>query len=137
MDTHTTQLTDAEMELLHGRGFRNRAEVTRSTECACFYCRERFPPGNVREWADKGETAMCPRCGIDSVIGDGGTPEGRVSDDVVAQMRTRWFDTPATESLSEMALGELVEKVSAMSPEEVSAALARVDAALAAKAVPL
>jgi len=126
----TTPTPSAEMNHLHARGFRHRAEVARSTECACFYCRERFSPNEIREWVDKNETALCPRCGIDSVIGDGGKVEGRVTDETLAEMRVVYFDTPAPGSLKEMELMELTARVSAMSPEEVAEAEAKVRAAL-------
>jgi len=45
----------------------------RSELCGCFYCLAMFPPSQVSEWIDEvddiGTTAMCPKRGIDSVIG--------------------------------------------------------------------
>ena len=68
--------------------FQNRAEVERSDLCACFYCFARFPPADIRYWTDSndpdwgdlgpeepdfvrypGQTATCPFCEVDSVIG--------------------------------------------------------------------
>lgn len=52
----------------------------KSTVCGCFYCLEMFPPTSIVKWTDApdplevpeaaGQTALCPHCGIDSVIGD-------------------------------------------------------------------
>jgi hypothetical protein len=46
-------------------------ERERSELCGCFHCLAVFPPSLVSEWIDEvddvGTTAMCPRCGIDSV----------------------------------------------------------------------
>jgi hypothetical protein len=41
--------------------------------CGCFYCRRMFPPSTITEWVDEneegvGQTALCPYCGIDTVI---------------------------------------------------------------------
>ena len=40
--------------------------------CGCFYCERNFKPTEIEEWIDKniqtGETAICPKCGIDSVL---------------------------------------------------------------------
>ena len=55
----------------------HRAEVEASQSCGCFYCCEVYPPAEISEWIEdafrdgrRGETALCPRCGIDSVLGD-------------------------------------------------------------------
>jgi hypothetical protein len=49
-------------------------EIVESTFCGCFYCLSIFKPAEIVEWTDendaRGKTALCPRCGIDSVIGD-------------------------------------------------------------------
>ncbi len=52
----------------------HKNEVLESNQCGCFYCLKVFNPGEIVEWIDednpKGITALCPFCGIDSVIGD-------------------------------------------------------------------
>lgn len=47
----------------------HRAEIDRSTNCGCFSCFRTFVAVEIRSWIDKNQTALCPRCGIDSVIG--------------------------------------------------------------------
>jgi hypothetical protein len=51
----------------------NRELLRRSALCGCRLCRHVFPPEAVREWVDErdgiGRTAMCPKCGLDAVIG--------------------------------------------------------------------
>lgn len=56
----------------HKHSLSNRDALRKSVLCGCFYCLKRFPPTEIREWIhDKeGQTALCPFCGIDSVIGD-------------------------------------------------------------------
>jgi hypothetical protein len=46
----------------------HRDAVMSSDRCGCFYCLEVYPPTEVREWTDAGQTALCPKCGIDSVL---------------------------------------------------------------------
>ena len=51
----------------------HREDVLGSTVCGCFYCCAEFEPGEIHEWVDAdeqglGQTALCPRCGIDAVI---------------------------------------------------------------------
>ena len=45
-------------------------EINGSTSCGCFYCLEIFMPDEIWEWVPGEETAFCPRCWIDAVIGD-------------------------------------------------------------------
>lgn len=88
----------------HGHCARNRDEIARSETCGCFYCLEVFPPMDVRDWIDvngheegpprRGDrtpaTALCPRCGIDSVLG---SASGFPVDDpeFLRRMHERWF----------------------------------------------
>jgi hypothetical protein len=52
---------------------RHRDEILGSEVCGCFYCPAVFPPSKIKEWVDTkdgiGQTALCPKCDIDSVIG--------------------------------------------------------------------
>lgn len=49
----------------------HREAVARSGVCGCFSCSENFSRAEITEWCDEGDvTALCPRCGIDSVLGD-------------------------------------------------------------------
>ena len=60
----------------------NRAEIEASTVCGCCYCMQTFPPDEIIAWSgldvssfDDPEaltagTALCPRCGSESVVGD-------------------------------------------------------------------
>ena len=36
--------------------------------CGCYYCLAFFPPRAIEDWADTGSTAICPCCGVDSII---------------------------------------------------------------------
>ena len=77
----------------HAHSIRNREEVLASERCGCFYCCSRFAPAEIQEWVDerKGgeQTALCPKCGIDSVIGSAsGYPTSRV---FLERMKAYWF----------------------------------------------
>jgi len=52
----------------HQRCSMHRPALLAATECGCFYCLEIFQPAEIAEWTDNDLTALCPRCGIDSVI---------------------------------------------------------------------
>jgi hypothetical protein len=71
----------------------NRDEILSSERCGCFYCVEIFLPIEVKEWTDEkegvGQTALCPRCGIDAVIGsESGYP---TTTKFLKLMRSHWF----------------------------------------------
>ena len=73
----------------HKHSFNNREELTQSDNCGCFSCIEIFKSSEVKEWIDNGQTAHCPRCYIDAVIGDkSGYP---ITEDFLTKMYKRWF----------------------------------------------
>lgn len=57
------------LEAAHRHSSDHRLELERSTACGCFYCVKSFAAIDVTEWVDDGATALCPKCGIDSVVG--------------------------------------------------------------------
>jgi hypothetical protein len=69
---------------------RHRTELTASELCGCFYCLETFPPTAIVRWLSEGDgTALCPKCTIDSVIGDAsGFP---ITHEFLKRMNARWF----------------------------------------------
>ena len=56
----------------------HRVELDGSAQCGCFFCFRKFSPTEIRIWIDKNQTALCPGCGIDAVLG---TASGFVLDD--------------------------------------------------------
>jgi hypothetical protein len=77
----------------HRHSIRHRAEVLASEACGCFYCGCIFSPDRIERWIDEsegvGQTAMCPDCGIDSVIGsESGYP---ITAEFLGAMRSHWF----------------------------------------------
>lgn len=59
-----------ELENAHRHSFHNRVEIEKSLKCGCFSCGRLFDATEVEEYTNDGETALCPYCGVDSVIGD-------------------------------------------------------------------
>ena len=49
--------------------FKNRELISEATYCGCSFCKEVFTPDKIEKWVDGGETAVCPFCGMESVIG--------------------------------------------------------------------
>ena len=50
--------------------FKNKDSIEKSTTCSCYYCISSFKKEEIQQWTDQGQTAICPLCGIDSVLGD-------------------------------------------------------------------
>lgn len=61
-----------DVDSLHKACFKNKALLAQSQYCGCFYCLNSYKPSEIIEWVDGNLTAICPKCGIDSVIGDYG-----------------------------------------------------------------
>lgn len=110
--TNTTAILDMEpsnspalpdLTLAHGHCSRHRETVLSSSACGCFYCLGTFAPAAITEWIDRrnrsgvesaeGNTALCPECGIDAVIGDrSGLP---LTPMFLAALHDRWFSFAA------------------------------------------
>ena len=81
----------------HSHSSHHRADILASEQCGCFYCGAIFPPSRIDVWAHEppppdegeGQTAMCPECGIDSVLGDrSGFP---ITPEFLKRMNVYWF----------------------------------------------
>jgi hypothetical protein len=85
-------MTLSEHELLkaHKRSIYHRVEIENSQSARCFYCLDSFKPSEILDWTDDKRTAICPRCGIDSVIGDASGVQ--MNDEFFRQMHWYWFE---------------------------------------------
>jgi hypothetical protein len=50
----------------------HRESLLASEVASCYYCFTKFHPSEVSEWCDGTQTAICPYCGIDAVVGFNG-----------------------------------------------------------------
>lgn len=74
---------------LHLRTYLNASDFQSGKECCCIYCQRFFPTDKVVEFVDDDDTALCPYCGIDSVIALGADVE--VSKELLAELNKRYF----------------------------------------------
>jgi hypothetical protein len=75
----------------HRHSSRHRKEIAASQWCGCFYCMAIFKPELIEIWLSKEQTALCPKCGIDSVIGSqSGYP---ITREFLQKMHRHWFET--------------------------------------------
>ena len=79
-----------DVRIAHQHSSKHRHELLSSDLCGCFYCLAIFKPLVIEEWLKEGEgTALCPGCGIDSVIGSAsGFP---ITPEFLERMYSYWF----------------------------------------------
>lgn len=76
--------------LAHQFSVNNRKQLEQSSVCGCFYCRKIFNPNEITEWIpEKSGTALCPYCGIDSVIGE--ASGFQITEQLLKEMSQYWF----------------------------------------------
>lgn len=76
--------------LAHDFSSHHRRDLEKDSVCGCFYCLNIFNPEIITDWVDGDETALCPFCETDSVIGErSGFP---ITKEFLESMRRKWFD---------------------------------------------
>jgi hypothetical protein len=73
---------------LHKTSMHNRNSLFVMEICGCFYCLREFEFHQISRWVDDDDTALCPFCEIDSVLGFKTSP----ADTKLSQMREYWFE---------------------------------------------
>lgn len=59
-----------ELELAIDFATSNKKNLMNSNKAGCYYCRKIYPAAEVKEFLETEDTALCPKCGIDSVLPD-------------------------------------------------------------------
>jgi hypothetical protein len=94
----------ADIREAHEHCKRNASEIGRGEWCGCFYCLATFTQTEIQDWVEErprynnredlessepGRSALCPRCGIDSVLGSAsGFP---LTAEFLGRMKSYWF----------------------------------------------
>jgi len=80
----------------HHHSSNHRDALKQDQVCGCFYCLRIFSPSQIEEWiiddnpCDKRGTAICPFCGVDSIIGESsGFP---ITQNFLRGMKKCWFN---------------------------------------------
>ncbi len=81
---------DQNIIVAHSFCTNNKPMLLHDRKCGCFFCLSIFAPSEIHEWVhDAKETALCPYCGIDSVIGESsGYP---ITEEFLSKMKDYWF----------------------------------------------
>ena len=92
-----TVFDEATLQSAYRHSSRHRYEVAGSQLCGCFHCRSTFRPSDIVQWVEEGSCAVCPECGVDSVIG---SASGLPVDDpaFLDAMHRRWFGASSPEA---------------------------------------
>lgn len=79
------------LDYAHMLSFDNLDIVQTSEKCGCFFCEKIFPAVEVTRFLQEksGHTALCPHCGIDTILGDASDLE--ISPDFLRKMHVEWF----------------------------------------------
>lgn len=74
----------------HKYSANHKDELTEDKVCGCFYCLNIFETTEIEEWcSDIMGTAVCPFCGVDTVIGESsGYP---ITLEFLQKMNDYWF----------------------------------------------
>lgn len=74
----------------HKYSINHKELLLKDKKYGCFYCLTIFSPQEIEEWIeDTSGTAICPYCGIDSVIGESsGYP---ITKEFLSKMKEQWF----------------------------------------------
>jgi hypothetical protein len=69
---------------------KHKEQLLKDDKCGCFYCLKIFNPKEIEDWVeDISGTAICPYCGMDSVIGESsGYP---ITQEFLERMNGYWF----------------------------------------------
>jgi hypothetical protein len=84
---------DRDLDHVHKLSIRHRHLIETAAQCGCFYCGAIFRPSEILDWVDgdspeTGVTALCPKCGIDSVLP---SPPIDVTPEFLARMQQYYF----------------------------------------------
>ena len=67
---------------------KHRVELEASDQCGCYFCFRIFKTATIKLWIDADQTALCPHCGIDSVVGSAYV---KIGDQFLRKMHTHHF----------------------------------------------
>lgn len=73
----------------------NRDELLQSPICGCYQCINFFMVLKITKWVDDGQTALCPHCGIDSVVAT--CISGEVGEEMLKDIRKYAFSKSSVE----------------------------------------
>ena len=91
--TKTMSHPNVKQSILNAHKYSSNHKTTliKDKVCGCFYCLKIFSPTEITKWIQDSidNTAICPYCGIDSIIGENsGYP---ITTEFLQAMKNHWF----------------------------------------------
>ena len=80
---------EAQLKKLHAYSSHNKDLVAASEKCYCFHCKAVVSTFLIKDFADNGQTAICPKCGIDAMIPD--SVEENIDTEIITELNEYWF----------------------------------------------
>ena len=81
---------NSELKKAHQYCTKNKEQLIESNICGCFYCCKIYSPKEIKEYLNEGDgTALCPYCGIDSVIAE--NSRFKITKEFLKKMHDYWF----------------------------------------------
>lgn len=80
------EIKDASKYSIH-----NKKQLEESEIAGCYYCCKIFEPSEIKIYVDDNDTAICPNCKIDSVLGDKSGFE--ITPENLAKLKEYWFES--------------------------------------------
>ena len=91
-EAHEERLQTLTTREEHSKSFKNFEAIKRSQKCGCYNCKKIFDATEIDEWViekdDGQKTALCPYCGVDSVIQDANV---QITLELLDKMQEEWF----------------------------------------------
>lgn len=86
---------------IHNLSYENKEILKKSKKCGCFHCKKIFETNKIIQWIEdeEGSTAVCPYCCIDSVIPEKSKLQYILSEELLEEMRKKWFENEEGETM--------------------------------------
>lgn len=104
------------LKTAHAMSLCNEKQLKKAKKCGCFHCGKIFSPKEIENYAidPLGKTAVCPHCGVDSVLADGPVP---VTETLLADMRKHWFSSETRKAMRQKTVEALTLEMAAEKAE--------------------
>lgn len=86
------KLSEEQLQAYYSRIHNNDREILNSDLCSCLFCRQTYSAREVCDWIPNEDgtlNAVCPICGMETVIGD--KRQGRIEHDDLKEVNLRFF----------------------------------------------
>ncbi len=85
-------LNEKQLQSFYARTKNNDREILNSDQCSCIFCRQTYSARDINDWVSNEDgtlNAICPICGMETVIGD--RKQGKISHEDLKEINLRFF----------------------------------------------